>query len=141
MMLAAASAVAIDITASTTSALTMDGSPATSSQVGSNNAVYVCRLRRSCRQLPTFAQLEGRGQATERKFKVETLVQQRLIWDMAPLLPDQNATITPRAPPWLSGRSSRPDDEKTYGDLKAREERPATSRPSNRRMSTAARTR
>jgi uncharacterized protein len=62
--------------------------------------------------------------AAERKFKVETLTQQRLIWDMAPLsFQIQNATDHAKgAAARLSGQAvpSWPDDEKTFEDLKGR---------------------
>jgi len=78
------------------------------------------------RQLTNLlAQLEkAEAFAAERKFKVETLVNQRLIWDMAPLsFQIQNATDHAKgAAARLSGREvpSWPDDEKTYEDLKNR---------------------
>ena len=72
-----------------------------------------------------LAQLEkAEAYAAERKFKVETLVNQRLIWDMAPLsFQVQNATDHAKgAAARLAGRDvpSWPDDEKTFEDLKNR---------------------
>jgi hypothetical protein len=62
--------------------------------------------------------------AEERKFKVDTLVNQRLAWDMLPLsFQIQNATHHAQgAAARLAGREvpSWPDDEKSFADLKAR---------------------
>ena len=62
--------------------------------------------------------------AEERKFKVDTLVGQRLAWDMLPLsFQIQNATDHAKgAAARLSGREvpSWPDEEKSFADLKAR---------------------
>ncbi|MDO8358875.1 MAG: DUF1993 domain-containing protein [Devosia sp.] len=62
--------------------------------------------------------------ATERKFKVDTLVNQRLAWDMLPLsFQIQNATDHAKgAAARLGGRElpSWPDDEKTFAELQAR---------------------
>jgi len=89
-------------------------------------SMYAVSVGVFTRQLTNLlAQLEkAEAFAAERKFKVETLVNQRLIWDMAPLsFQIQNATDHAKgAAARLSGREvpSWPDDEKTYEDLKNR---------------------
>jgi hypothetical protein len=89
-------------------------------------SMYAVSVGVFTRQLTNLlAQLEkAEAMATERKFKVETLVNQRLIWDMAPLsFQIQNATDHAKgAAARLTGRElpSWPDDEKTYADLKGR---------------------
>src|SRR5690349_17134962 len=89
-------------------------------------SMYAVSVGVFTRQLTNLlAQLEkAEAMATERKFKVETLVGQRLIWDMAPLsFQIQNATDHAKgAAARLAGRElpSWPDDEKTFADLKAR---------------------
>jgi hypothetical protein len=89
-------------------------------------SMYAVSVGVFTRQLTNLlAQLEkAEAFAAERKFKVETLVDLRLIWDMAPLsFQVQNATDHAKgAAARLSGREvpSWPDDEKTFADLKAR---------------------
>jgi hypothetical protein len=89
-------------------------------------SMYAVSVGVFTRQLTNLlAQLEkAEAFATEHKFKVETLVNQRLIWDMAPLsFQIQNATDHAKgAAARLSGREvpSWPDDEKTFEELKGR---------------------
>jgi hypothetical protein len=89
-------------------------------------SMYAVSVGVFTRQLTNLlAQLEkAEAYAAERKFKVDTLVHQRLIWDMAPLsFQVQNATDHAKgAAARLSGREvpSWPDDEKSFEDLKAR---------------------
>ena len=89
-------------------------------------SMYAVSVGVFTRQLTNLlAQLEkAEAFANERKFKVDTLVNQRIYWDMAPLaFQVQNATDHAKgAAARLSGRElpSWPDDEKTFEDLKAR---------------------
>ena len=89
-------------------------------------SMYAVSVGVFTRQLNNLlSQLEkAEAYATERKFKVEALTQQRLIWDMAPLsFQIQNATDHAKgAAARLSGQAvpSWPDDEKTFEDLKGR---------------------
>ena len=89
-------------------------------------SMYAVSVGVFTRQLNNLlSQLEkAEAYATERKFKVEALTQQRLIWDMAPLsFQIQNATDHAKgAAARLSGQAvpSWPDDEKTIEDLKGR---------------------
>ena len=92
-------------------------------------SMYVVSVGVFTRQLTNLlAQLEkAEAYATERKFKIEGLVNQRLIWDMAPLsFQVQNATDHAKgAAARLSGQEvpSWPDEEKTFADLKGRVKR------------------
>lgn len=89
-------------------------------------SMYAVSVGVFTRQLTNLlAQMEkAEAFAAERKFKVETLVNQRLIWDMAPLsFQIQTATDHAKgAAARLSGREvpSWPDEEKTFEDLKNR---------------------
>jgi hypothetical protein len=89
-------------------------------------SMYAVSVGVFTRQLTNLlSQLEkAEAYAAERKFKVDTLVNQRLIWDMAPLsFQVQNATDHAKgAAARLAGRElpSWPDDEKTFDELKAR---------------------
>ncbi len=89
-------------------------------------SMYAVSVGVFTRQLTNLlAQLEkAEAFATERKFKVDTLVNQRLYWDMAPLsFQIQNATDHAKgAAARLAGRDlpSWPDDEKSFEDLKGR---------------------
>ena len=89
-------------------------------------SMYAVSVGVFTRQLTNLlAQMEkAEAFAAERKFKIETLVNQRLIWDMAPLsFQIQTATDHAKgAAARLSGREvpSWPDEEKTFEDLKNR---------------------
>jgi hypothetical protein len=89
-------------------------------------SMYAVSVGVFTRQLNNLlSQLEkAEAYAAERKFKVDTLVNQRLVWDMAPLsFQVQNATDHAKgAAARLSGREmpSWADDEKTFEDLKGR---------------------
>jgi hypothetical protein len=89
-------------------------------------SMYAVSVGVFTRQLTNLlAQLEkAEAYATERKFKVDTLVNQRLFWDMAPLsLQIQTATDHAKgAAARLSGREipSWADEEKSFEDLKGR---------------------
>ena len=89
-------------------------------------SMYAVSVGVFTRQLTNLlAQMEkAEAYAAERKFKVETLVNQRLVWDMAPFsFQVQNATDHAKgAAARLSGREvpSWPDDEKTFAELKGR---------------------
>ena len=89
-------------------------------------SMYAVSVGVFTRQLTNLlAQLEkAEAFAAERKFKVETLVNQRLIWDTAPLsFQVQNATDHAKgAAARLAGRDlpSWPDNEKTFDELKGR---------------------
>ena len=89
-------------------------------------SMYAVSVGVFTRQLTNLlAQMEkAEAYAAERKFKVETLTGQRLIWDMAPLsFQVQNATDHAKgAAARLSGREvpSWPDTEKTFDELKGR---------------------
>jgi hypothetical protein len=89
-------------------------------------SMYAVSVGVFTRQLTNLlAQLEkAEAYATERKFKVDTLVNQRLYWDMAPLsFQIQTATDHAKgAAARLSGREvpSWADEEKSFEDLKGR---------------------
>jgi hypothetical protein len=89
-------------------------------------SMYAVSVGVFTRQLTNLlAQLEkAEAYAAERKFKVETLVHQRIFWDMAPLsFQVQNATDHAKGgAARLAGRElpSWPDTEKTFEELKGR---------------------